>query len=193
MEVKDISELETLQKNLLEQIRANGHRALENLNKLNTDPLDALHLLRFETAGFHPLEGHELNLSEQLNQTFHVLATLAAARLLLDWFPDSGGLKLNPTTGSGNDIKSIIPEQISSEVLTATHPSNNPKKVKADFKKVYDSCARHRYIFYYVPSLTPGHQPTLEKKEYKGVKVWALAEHEVMWGRVRSNPRSHVK
>lgn len=180
MKIYNIRELESRQTCVLKRVRDAARHTLDDLNKLSKNPLEALHLLRFEKGGYHPLEGHNLNLSEQLNQTFHVLATLAATRFLLERYPNSGGLRLNPTTGSGMDIESIIPNQIAAEVLTATHPKNNPKKVKKDFEKVYNSGASHRYLFYYVPSLTPGHQPTLERTEYKGVKVWALGQDEVM-------------
>jgi hypothetical protein len=34
------------------------------------DPLDLLRRMKFKTAGFHPIQGHALNVVEQINQTW---------------------------------------------------------------------------------------------------------------------------
>ena len=180
MEVGNPSQIESLQRCLTRRIRDAAQRSLDELNALGPNPLDAFHRLRFDRCGFHPLEGHVLNLSEQLNQTFHALTTLAAAKLFLEWYPNCGGLFLNLTTGSGMDLQSKTPNFMAAEVLTAVHPKNNLKKVNADFKKVHGSGAQHQYIFYYVPSLTPGRQFALEKPEYDKLRVWALGRDEVL-------------
>ena len=60
------------------------------------DPLDMLRRMKFETVGFHPIEGHPLNLVEQINQTWPFAVALAAARQLLLLHPDAGGFHLAP-------------------------------------------------------------------------------------------------
>jgi hypothetical protein len=55
------------------------------------DPLDLLRRMKFETAGFHPIQGHALNMVEQINQTWTFAVALAAARHLLELHPEAGG------------------------------------------------------------------------------------------------------
>ena len=45
--------------------------------------------MKFETAGFHPIQGHALNVVEQINQTWTYLVALAAARHLLEMHPEA--------------------------------------------------------------------------------------------------------
>jgi hypothetical protein len=60
------------------------------------DPLDLLRRMKFETIGSHPIEGHALNLVEQINQTWSYVVALAAARQLLELHPDVEGYQLAP-------------------------------------------------------------------------------------------------
>jgi len=55
------------------------------------DPLDLLRRMKFETVGFHPIQGHALNVVEQINQTWTYVVALAAARHLLEMHPEAGG------------------------------------------------------------------------------------------------------
>ena len=181
MEVHSRSQIQSLQ----EQVRDAARLAREELNTLSTDPLEALHRLRFEKCGYHPLKGHELNLIEQLNQTFTVMASLAAALHLIKWFPQSGGLRLHLGTESGRDIESIRPNkmekvEVEAEVFAAVHPNNNGK-LKADVKRLAKSRAASRYVFFYAPSHShsPGRQCSLEQLD-SNVKVWALGRQEIM-------------
>jgi hypothetical protein len=53
--------------------------------------------MKFETVGFHPIQGHSLNLVEQINQTWTYAVALAAVRHLLEMHPEAGGYS---STGS---------------------------------------------------------------------------------------------
>ena len=86
MEVHSDRELQHLQ----EQVRRAAHLTRTRLETLNLDSMGALYTLKFEECGYHPVSGHQLNLIEQLNQTFTVMAALAAAR-----FCSSGFMNLN--------------------------------------------------------------------------------------------------
>jgi hypothetical protein len=56
------------------------------------DPLDLLRRMKFETVGFHPIQGHALNVLEQINQTWTYVVALAAARHLLEMHSGGGRL-----------------------------------------------------------------------------------------------------
>ena len=174
MEVHSLCQLQSLQ----EQVRDAARLARDKLNTLSADPLEALHALKFDKCGYHPLKRHPLNLIEQLNQTFTVMASLAAARHLLGWFPHCGGLRLNLGTDSGRDIESIFPQVVEGEVFTAVHPTNN-RKLKGDIKRLAESLAANRYVFFYAPSYNPGRQYGLEQLDSK-VRVWALGRQEIV-------------
>ena len=176
MKIKDLCQLQREQ----EKIRQAARIACENLKKLSDDPLDTLHKLRFEKYGRHPWEDRELNLIEQLNQTFTAMTSLAAARRLMDmkWFPRSGGLCLNLGAAPGRDIKGIHPGVVEAEVFAAVNPKNNGK-LKKDIDRMKESRAENLYVFFYAPSCTPGHKPKLEVPDSK-VQVWALCRREIM-------------
>ncbi len=176
MEVHSLCQLQSLQ----EQVRDAARRAREKLNTLGTDPLEALYTLKFEECGYHPVKGYELNLIEQLNQTFTVMASLAAARHLIEWFPQSGGLRLNLGTKSGRDIESICPNEVEAEVFAAVRPNNNGK-LKKDIDKLAGPPAANRFVFFYAPSYSHslGRQCSLEQPD-STVQVWALDRQEIM-------------
>jgi hypothetical protein len=74
------------------------------------DPLDLFRQIKFDMIGFHPVDGHVLNLVEQINQTWTYVVALAAARKLLELHPDAGGYRLAPGANAS------IPLDIMSEV-----------------------------------------------------------------------------
>ena len=176
MEVKNLCQIQSLQG----QVRDAARLAREKLNELSTDPLEVLHRLRFEKCGYHPLKRHELNLFEQLNQTFTVMTSLAAAGHLIKCFPQSGGLRLNLGTDGGRDIHSIQPDVVEAEVFAAVHPKNNGK-LKKDIQRLAESPAANRYVFFYAPSFSdsPGRQCALEQPDSE-VQVWALGRQEIL-------------
>lgn len=174
MEVHNLEQIHFLQT----QVRTTNLLTREKLNTLSSDPFDALHTLKFEKYGYHPLKRYELNLIEQLNQTFTVMASLATARHLIEWFPQCGGLRLNLGTASGRDIESIHQNEVEAEVFAAVHP-NNAGKLKKDVKRLEESQAANRYVFFYAPTYSPDRQRSLEQSG-SIVRVWALGHQEIM-------------
>jgi hypothetical protein len=100
------------------------------------DPLDMLRQMKFETVGFHPIEGHALNLVEQINQTWTYFA-LAATRQLLVLHPEAGGYKLAPGAYASAplDIMSEAEGLVGAETFAAVDPHNN-RKLALDLAKM---------------------------------------------------------
>src|SRR5262245_49530386 len=73
------------------------------------DPLDLLRRMKFETVGFHPIDGCALNVVEQINQTWTYTVALAATKQLLDLHPDAGGFRLAPGASASQalDVMSV--------------------------------------------------------------------------------------
>ena len=146
-------------------------QAIKALRRLPADPNGALYALKFTAYGRHPLEPRALNLIEQLNQTFTILASLRAARLLLGWHPEVGGLLVRPSNLSGRDVESLRPGLVEAEVFAAVNPRNN-NKLNKDLEKLTRSTARHKYVFFHSPGYEEGRQPPLEQSN---IQVWAVA------------------
>ena len=114
------------------------------------DPLDALAVLKFGEAGKDPLDPQRsLNILEQLNQTFTYLASLAAARWLLNRHPECTPLILNLGTASGFDITSGCGRFVA-ETFAVTHPKSNDK-LRKDIEKVRKSEVAYRFVFFLSP------------------------------------------
>ncbi len=112
--------------------------------------LDTLARLKFSPVGCDPLDpARNLNVVEQINQTFTYLASLAAARWLLARHPANVPYTLNLGTMAGTDIVSADGE-VAGEVFAATHPDSNDK-LRKDMDKVGLSPATHKYVFYLSP------------------------------------------
>jgi len=137
------------------------------------DPLDLLRRMKFETAGFHPIQGHALNVIEQINQTWTYVVALAAARHLLEMHPDAGGYVLAPGAHKAIalDIMSETPGLVGAETFAAVTPANN-KKLKTDLLKLSARAERHRYIFFMSPRF-PGFK-RLQQFERDGIQVWSV-------------------
>lgn len=106
------------------------------------------------------------------------MASLAAARHLLDWFPDCGGLRLHLGTSRGRDIESIRPDVVEAEVFAAVDP-NNDDKINKDIGRLAESNANNLYVFFYSPGYRVGRRCDLELPDTR-VRVWALDRAEVM-------------
>jgi hypothetical protein len=113
------------------------------------DPLDMLRQMKFEPVGVHPIEGHALNLVEQINQTWTYTVALAATRQLLVLHPDAGGYKLAPGAYASEplDIMSEAEGLVGAETFAAVDPSNN-RKLALDLAKMAARPEQHRYIFF---------------------------------------------
>lgn len=117
-------------------------------------PVQQLAKLKFEPFGHHPLEPRNLNLIEQLNQTFTYLASAQAVRWLLERHPVSGPYTLNLGTLAGVDVVSAD-GTVEAETFAAVDPSNNDK-LNADIAKLRARPSVHKYVFYICPTHLPG-------------------------------------
>jgi hypothetical protein len=137
------------------------------------EPLDMLRQMKFETVGFHPIEGHALNLVEQINQTWTYTVALAAARQLLTLHPDAGGFQLAPGAYASAplDIMSEAEGLVGAETFAAVDPSNN-RKLALDLAKMATRPERYRYVFFLSPKFSGAQRH--EKLERDGVRVWSV-------------------
>jgi hypothetical protein len=138
------------------------------------DPLDMLRQMKFETVGFHPIEGHALNLVEQINQTWTYTVALAAARQLLALHPEAGGYKLAPGAYASAtlDIMSEAEGLVGAETFAAVDPRNN-RKLELDLAKMAKRPEQHRYVFFLSPKFPRAQRQ--EKLERGGpVQVWSV-------------------
>jgi hypothetical protein len=115
---------------------------------------EAFAMMRFKPIGCDPLDiKRPLNLFEQMNQTFTYLASLEAAKWLLQKHLESAPFILNLGTAKGSDIESED-GQIVAEVFAAVAPNNNRKLAKdiaRAAKTAKDRAARHGYVFFACP------------------------------------------
>ena len=137
------------------------------------DPIDFLRRMKFDRVGFHPIEGHALNMVEQINQTWTYAVALAAARQLLELHPNAGGYHLAPGAHASRalDIMSETDLMVGAETFAAVDPANN-RKLALDLVKMAARPEQHRYIFFMSPKF-PGAQrhPRFERDR---VQVWSV-------------------
>ena len=158
---------------LMARIRASAARIHDWIAAQTGDPLDMLRRMKFETVGFHPIEGHPLNLVEQINQTWTFAVALAAARQLLLLHPDAGGFHLAPGANAALalDIMSQVEGLVGAETFAAVDPRNN-RKLEADIAKLAGRPEEHRYVFFMSPRfLGNERRPQFERG---GVQVWSV-------------------
>jgi hypothetical protein len=133
-------------------------------------PLDSLRRIKFESVGFDPLGQRDLNLIEQVNQTFTYLATLQAVRYLFQRHAESGPFTINLGTAPGPDISSQDGKVVA-EVFSAVTPESN-RKLKKDARRVGSMKAEIRYVFYACPVKGPGDMSALS--DYPNVRIVSL-------------------
>lgn len=157
----------------LEQIRKAAADTHTWIAAQTEAPLDLLRRMKFETVGFHPIEGHALNLVEQINQTWSYVVALAAARQLLLLHPDVGGYRLAPGAYASIplDIMSEVEGRVGAETFAAVDPRNNDKLI-TDLAKMAARREQFRYVFFMSPRF-PGSR-RLTQFERDGVQVWSV-------------------
>lgn len=137
------------------------------------EPLSMLRHIKFDQVGVHPTTGEPLNVIEQVNQTWTLLAALAAARHLLQLHPEAGGFRLAPGAHAALplDIMSEREGLVGAETCAVVDPRNNGKLAK-DIAKLATRAERHRYAFFMCPQF-PG---TVRRTELEkdGVQVWSV-------------------
>jgi hypothetical protein len=145
--------------------------AVERLFTMPERGVDFLRRMRFDEIGRHPLEDRDLNLIEQVNQTYSLLVTFKALRFLFGQHPDVVRYKVTLGPVRGYDIQSADGEEVVAEVFAAVEPSSN-SKVTLDRDKVAKSTGKHKYVFFFCPGYSAGRQARYERD---GVQVWAVA------------------
>lgn len=176
-----------------DQIRAAAQVTRQALaEQLVWNPMEAMFTLKFREFGRHHLEARPLNIIEQLNQSFTVMASLAAAEHLLDHYGDFGGLELNPGARSGRDIQSHNPQDlaIEAEVFTCGR-SDFRRKIMNDTRRFEGANADHCFVFFYCPITNnggesrQGRQHDLELEYALGnrgpaIEIWALDRQDIL-------------
>jgi len=88
--------------------------------------IQLLEAIKYERIGYDPLDTErELNLVEQINQSFTYLASFRAAEILFQRHRGISELSLNLGTMTGSDIGSSGAGGIAAEVFAATRPKSN--------------------------------------------------------------------
>ncbi len=164
------SEIEDYRKNLLASAKQTQIAIAELVG--TEEPMAFLLRLKFQQVGCDPLNlSRQLNLIEQLNQTFTYLASFNSAEFLFARHPNVHNLTLNLGTSSGSDIETKESGGIAAEVFAAVTPQNN-RKLAGDIKKVSATDAEHRYVLFMSPEHEAG--PYRGALKAAGVLVWSL-------------------
>ena len=140
---------------LISQVVEETETAYKRLVSLGQDGIHIFERIKFEQIGRHPLENRDLNLIEQVNQTFTYLVSFAAGIQLFELYPELTGLNFNLGARRGYDIESIAPNYVVAETFASVRPSNN-RKLSEDREKMHKSSAEHKYVFFYSPGYSPG-------------------------------------
>lgn len=152
-----------------------ANRALEQLGRQlqENSSLHVLANIKFRRIGCDPLDiERPLNLIEQVNQTFTYMASVRAVKKLMELHPTLAPFTLKLGTASGADIESHC-GALSAEVFAAVSPSSN-RKLANDVKKVSQTSARFKYVFFMCSDIGPGRQPKLERG--LGVEIWSVGD-----------------
>ncbi|MUK79129.1 hypothetical protein [Aliivibrio fischeri] len=162
-----------------DEIDALKEKVLASINKAslqlqselsNNNAISVFSKMKFGGVGYDPLNtDRELNIIEQINQSFTYLASFNALEFLFKSYPQHAPYKLNLGTASGSDIESAC-GSISAEVFASVSPTNN-QKIKKDIDKVLETNSAIKYAFFMSPGYDVGRQ---EKHERDGVIVWSL-------------------
>lgn len=166
--VNDIKELEQLERKLFESIDKTLLQIRSDVTSNSSQKLFSK--MKFGGIGFDPLDSkRELNIVEQINQSFTYLASFYALEVLFKQHPKLAPFRLNLGTAPGSDIESEC-GGLAAEVFAAVAPTNN-QKLKKDINKVLETNAKLKFVFFICPNFELGRQTKLERE---GVIVWAL-------------------
>jgi hypothetical protein len=160
---------------LLDKVRAAATRTANALATLMISGLDGLEVLRqmkFTEMAWHPIDDRQLNLVEQINQTWTCLVSLKALPFLFNRHPEAHGFRLNLSTAAGTDIESLEQNIVAAETF-AVHPSNNRKLAKG-LQKLARTCpdAKARYVFLGSPGSK--HERQVKLESIADIEVWAV-------------------
>ena len=166
--VNIIKELEQLEQKLYESMDKTLYQISSEIDANTSQALFAK--MKFGGIGFDPLNSNrELNIIEQINQSFTYLASFYALEVLFTEYSELAPFRLNLGTAPGSDIESECGE-LAAEVFASVTPTNN-QKLRKDIDKVLETEARLKFVFFICPNFELGRQPQLERSD---VVVWAL-------------------
>lgn len=166
--VNDIGELKQLEQKLYESM---GKTLSQISSEITSNSSQALFSkMKFGGIGYDPLNSkRELNIIEQINQSFTYLASFYALEVLFTEYAELAPFRLNLGTAPGSDIESEC-GGLAAEVFAAVAPTSN-QKLKKDIIKVLETNANLKFVFFMCPNFELGRQPKLERE---GVMIWAL-------------------
>ena len=166
--VNNIKELKQFEKKLYESMDKTLFQISSEIGLNSSQTLFSK--MKFGGIGFDPLDSkRELNIVEQINQSFTYLASFYALEILFTEYSELAPFRLNLGTAPGSDIESECGE-LAAEVFAAVAPTSN-QKLKKDINKVLQSDAKLKFVFFMCPNFKLGRQFQLEKDN---VIVWAL-------------------
>ena len=166
--VNNIKELEELEQKLYESMDKTLSQISSEITSNCSHTLFSK--MKFGGVGFDPLNpDRELNIIEQINQSFTYLASFYALEVLFTKYRELAPFRLNLGTASGSDIESEC-GGLTAEVFASVTPTNN-QKLKKDIDKVLQTNANLKFVFFICPNFELGRQPQFERDD---VTVWAL-------------------
>jgi len=166
--VNNIEELEELEQKLYESMDKTLSQISSEITSNCSHTLFSK--MKFGGVGFDPLNpDRELNIIEQINQSFTYLASFYALEVLFTKYRELAPFRLNLGTASGSDIESEC-GGLTAEVFASVTPTNN-QKLKKDIDKVLQTNANLKFVFFICPNFELGRQPQFERDD---VIVWAL-------------------
>ena len=166
--VNNIKELKQFEKKLYESMDKTLFQISSEIGLNSSQTLFSK--MKFGGIGFDPLDSkRELNIVEQINQSFTYLASFYALEVLFTEYSELAPFRLNLGTAPGSDIESECGE-LAAEVFAAVAPTSN-QKLKKDINKVLETDAKLKLVFFMCPNFELGRQPKLERDN---VIVWAL-------------------
>lgn len=164
----------------LARIMDSTRRAQERIAALDINSLELFRLMKFGAVGFHPIDEREINLVEQINQTWSYIAALAAARQLLARHEEAGGFLLAPGAHAALDLDIMSEKKglVGAEVFAAVTPKNNGK-LKSDLEKLAKRDEVYRYVFFLSPKYPKNeHQSRLDPETSDDgrfpIQVWSV-------------------
>lgn len=120
--------------------------------------------MKFGGIGFDPLDSkRELNIVEQVNQSFTYLSSFYALEMPFTEYPKLAPFRLNLGTASGSDIESECGE-LAAEVFAAVAPTNN-QQLRKDINKVLEINAKLKFVFFICPNFELGRRPQFERDD----------------------------
>lgn len=136
---------------LRDNVESAASVAVDRIRRDRSAPLELLRIMKFKQFGRHPTNSRDLNLIEQINQTFTYLTSIRAAEVLFELHPEISELTLNLGTYSGSDIE-CPRKTLAAEVFAAVNPRNNRKLARDIAKVSRRSDVSYRYVFFNAPT-----------------------------------------